>query len=506
MKVKIIATTDVHGNIFPTNYTSIDDVQTYGMGHIASAIQQIRSQEEHVLLVDNGDAFQGTPLVTYAHQQSDTLENPMASIFNALNYDAINLGNHDFNYGPDILKKFIRENNAPLLTSNVFDENGPLGQTQIIQFGSYKVALIGVVTHYIPRWEQPSHIQGLSFEESYDCMAKEVARVKDDVDYVIGMYHGGLERDPITGEPTERLTGENQGYDMTSIEGLDLLITGHQHRSFIERVNGVLVTQNTFKGQEFVTIDLDLETKTAIAHLHKASDYPVNAKILAPFQELQDKVQVWLDQAVGTLKDGDLRVYDEFQARVDKHPIVSFLNEVQRERTGAQLSSVALFNGITGFNQNITMRDLVSTYPYPNSLVVKRISGENLIAMLEQSARFFALDENNDFIAAPDYVSPKPQHYNYDMIDGIEYTIDVSQERGNRIRDVRYEGQAIKADDSFTLVTNNYRAMGGGNFYMVAESETIDEIQDEMVDLIMQYLIKYSPVTVSHTKNIHVTK
>ncbi len=149
MKMKILATTDLHGNIFPTNYTSRDNIESYGLARIASAIHSLRENND-ILLVDNGDSFQGTPLLTFAHQNADSYMNPTAAAFNALKYDFINLGNHDFNYGPDILKKFISENKAPLLTSNVDIEGRQLGNTQIIEKGGKKIALIGVLTHYIP--------------------------------------------------------------------------------------------------------------------------------------------------------------------------------------------------------------------------------------------------------------------------------------------------------------------------------------------------------------------
>ena len=131
-----------------------------------------------------------------------------------------------------------------------------MGKTEIIEHKGKTIALIGVLTQYIPNWERPDHIAEMTFQDAFTAMEAEVNRVKDQADIVIGMYHGGLERDPLSGEPTERLTGENQGYQMSTIEGLDLLITGHQHRSFVEEINGVVITQCAFKGQEFVEFSI----------------------------------------------------------------------------------------------------------------------------------------------------------------------------------------------------------------------------------------------------------
>ncbi|AYV34992.1 bifunctional metallophosphatase/5'-nucleotidase [Erysipelothrix rhusiopathiae] len=503
MKLKIVVTTDVHGNIFPTNYTSRENLEDYGLARISTAVKQFRN-EGNVLLLDNGDAFQGTPLLTYAHQHAQTVTNPIAQCFNAMDYDFINLGNHDFNYGPEILNKYINENNAPLLTSNIEIEGNVPGSTQILTYEGKKIALIGVLTQYIPHWERPAHIQNMSFKGAFEHLQKEVQRVRNDVDYVIAMYHGGLERDPQTGEPTERLTGENEGYAMTDIEGLDILITGHQHRSFIETVNGVLVTQNTFKAKEFITIDLDLETGSADAQRLSAADYDIDQDLLQPLESLQNKTQTWLDQPVGTLENMDVMIDDELDARLHKHPLVSLLNQIQLKRSGAQISSVALFNGAQGFNKSITMRELVSTYLYPNTLVVKKMSGKALREMIEFSAHYFSLDGTHQIVPSPEYVEPKPQHYNYDMLDGVDYTLDISKPRGSRVVSLTYQDKPVLDTDEFTVVVNNYRAMGGGNYTMVAESETLDDIQEEMVDVIMDYFVENSPVHVNHRDNIKV--
>ncbi|CAM3749379.1 bifunctional UDP-sugar hydrolase/5'-nucleotidase [Erysipelothrix urinaevulpis] len=502
MKVKLFVTTDIHGNIFPTNYTSRDNVEDYGLARISTAIQTYREQGE-IILLDNGDSFQGTPLTTFAHEHPNEYMNPIAQAFNTLDYDYINLGNHDFNYGRPILEKFIKETKAPLLTSNLTIDGKAPGQTQIIEKDGKKIALIGLLTQYIPKWERPNHIEGMEFFSAYDHLESEVKRLRNDVDYIIAMYHGGLERDPDTGTPTERLTGENEGYQLTDIEGLDILITGHQHRTFVKRVNGVLVTQSTFKGQEFVTIDLDLENGESNAKIHEVAKYPVDESFLVPYQEIEQRVQTWLDQKIGTLKDGPVTIADELDARINKHPIVSLLNQIQLDRSGADISSVALFNNASGFNQEITMRDLVSTYIYPNTLVVKSMTGKAIKEMLEFNAIYFVVD-GNKIVPNPAYVEPKPQHYNYDMLDGIDYTINVGNPIGERISDVFFNGKPLNDNDHYKMVVNNYRAMGGGNFHMVAESETVQEIQEEMVDTIANYFKKNPEVVINHKNNITV--
>ena len=504
--LKLIVTTDIHANIYPTNYTALDNVENYGLSRIASAIKEIRKENKNVLLMDNGDSFQGTPLLTYALKFKEELDNPMAQAFNSLKYDFYNLGNHDFNYGQEQLDKFIANNQAKLLTSNVKRNDQPVGSTQIIEVEGKTIALIGVLTHYIPNWEQPDHILNYSFQDAYRTLEAEVQKHKDNVDYVIALYHGGLERDPQTSQPTERLTGENQGYEMTSIEGLDILISGHQHRSLVETINGVVVTQSTLKGEEFITIDIDLETGAIAAQLNQASAYEADQEFLKQFDTLQSETQEWLDKTIGYLKDGPILIEDEFQARLQKHPLVSLVNQVQIHRAKSQLASSALFNGVVGFNQEITMRDLVTTYLYPNTAVVKKITGKALREMLEFSANYFTINESGNIAYSPEFDLPKPQHYNYDMVDGVDYTIKVSNTRGSRIIDLTYQGQEVKDEDTFTLAVNNYRAMGGGNYTMVAQAETLLEIQEDMQDTIMQYFLDHPEVVIDHKDNIKIIK
>ena len=505
MTFQILVTTDVHGAIHSTDFSSPDQKQTTGLSRIASALNTLRKTQD-VIYIDNGDAFQGTPLTTYAHQHMDSFENPCATSFNHMKVDYINLGNHDFNYGEAVLLKYINEVNAPLLTSNVLYKGNPLGTTQIRDIDGIKVAFIGVVTHYIPNWEQPKNIQNFEFLDAFQTMKAEVERVSGSVDMVVGVYHGGLEKDPVTFEPTEIFTGENQGSMMTEIAGLDILITGHQHRSFVETVHDVLVTQGTMKAEEFALIDVDSKTRHASASLISSHSYEEDASLLESLKPLYLETQTWLDQEIGSIATGDLRIPDVAEARIHKHPLVSFLNQIQKEVTGADLSSIALFNGVKGFNASITMRDLVSTYIYPNTLVVKSITGRELKDYLEFNAYFFDINTSGEICVHPSYELPKPQHYNYDMVDGIEYTICVSQPRGQRIQDLSYKGSLVKDDAVYSLVLNNYRAIGGGNFDMIAKAPVIKAYTDEMVDIIMNYLQTHSPVVVQHQDNIQVVK
>ncbi|MGN1343661.1 MAG: bifunctional metallophosphatase/5'-nucleotidase, partial [Traorella sp.] len=353
----------------------------------------------------------------------------------------------------------------------------------------------------------PKNIEGMSFENAFEAVKKRVQMVKEneDVQGIVVVYHGGFERDLDTGEPTEKLTGENLGYKMChEIDGIDVLITGHQHRSIAAFCCGKCVTQTAFNAQELAYIEWDLDTNERSCQLIHA-DCEIDESLFDLFKEEEQATQLYLDQQLGMLSEGDLLIHNEFEARLHKHPLISFLNQVQIYCTHAQLAACALFNGACGFNQKITMRDLISTYPYPNTLVVLKISGKTLKEYLEKCAEYFEIIDGEIGIN-PRFIYPKPAHYNYDMVDGCDYTIQVSNPIGSRIIELKYDGKDVKEDDSFTLCVNNYRAACGGDFFMLKDCEIVMSLQDDMVECLSRYMKDFPVIHVEHKNNIKVIK
>jgi 2',3'-cyclic-nucleotide 2'-phosphodiesterase/3'-nucleotidase len=494
-------TSDVHATVLERSYAD-GLIKPYGLSRYVTALSQQRANGE-VITLDNGDILQGSPLLTYFHQQHRA-PHLLAQVMNTIGIDYFNLGNHDFNYGLPILKQFLSDLNAKVLTSNVLLNGQPLGQSVLhLTKKGTRIALIGVVTDYIPHWEKPQHLEGITFLDPIEVVKSEVTRWRSQADLIVVAYHGGLERDPITREPTEPLTGENDGYALAQIPGIDVLITGHQHRSIATRIGSTVVTQTAFNALEFAQITLE-GTKVSDDKLVKLGDFEPDSCLAEVVKAWEDCTQTWLDQPVGRLYGHDYRIRDKFDARVHKHPLISFINDIQRELTGAQLSGTSLFNEPVGFNPLVTTRDIVSTYIYPNTLVVKRITGKTLKAYLEQCAEYFTVLDGQ-LAVNPAFDDPKPQHFNYDMVDGITYTLNISNPVGQRITLMTYQDRPVDDEEVFTLVVNNYRAAGGGNFAMIAESETVAEINTDFVELLIAYFQSYPEMTPVHRSNITIT-
>lgn len=494
-------TSDIHGAILSKNYADNSEV-FYGLARYSTAVKQLKKQYSDVLLLDNGDAIQGSALLTVSNQD-DTYTHILSSVFNHLDMSFINLGNHDFNYGESTLLRYIRDTSATLLTSNVLFMDHPLGKSQVVLLpNGTRLGLIGLVTDYIPHWEKPEYIAHMQFLDPIETLKQEISLIRNQCDKIMVLYHGGIERDFITGLPTETLTSENVGYQLCEIEGFDILITGHQHRSFVTQIKGKLVAQCGANAYEFIKVEIGENTQVSIEPMNR---FAIDRQIEPLVSLLEKQTQIWLDQPLGEIKDISLLITDGFLARLHKHPLVSFINQVQKETTGAQLSATALFNNAKGFDLFITMRDLVSTYVYPNTLVVKKMCGKNLKLMIELCANYFEI-ENDEIVVSKEYTYPKIQHFNYDMIDGIEYTLKISNPKGSRCISCTYNGKEVENDDIFTIAMNNYRAVGGGDFAMVARSETVLDTNRDMVEILAEYIQNNSPVAVNHKENIHIIK
>lgn len=518
--ITLLVTSDVHGNIFPTTYRDHEPAPQ-GLARTAALIKRIREENEHVLLLDNGDMIQGTPLTYHHAKYRFDKDNPMISCMNELGYDAAVIGNHEFNYGRPYLQSAIQLADFPYLCANILDEakkEPVFGKPYLIkQIEDVKLAIIGVTTHFIPNWEDPHHIEGLAFEHVLESTRKWVKEVreKERPDVLIVAYHGGFERDLETGDPTESLTGENVGYEIChSIEGVDILVTGHQHRTLAEKVNDVTVVQpgsnGAFLGEVSIAVEHSYNSRKSVVSESKLHDITneidPDETILNLVSSYEEETQKWLDQPIGKI-EGDMIIHDAFETRVKETPFIEFINKVQMDAAGVAISSTALFhNASPGFPQNITMRDIVSNYIYPNTLKVIEISGADMKQALELSATYFTLDEEGQLEVSRSFLEPKPQHYNYDMWEGIEYTLDISREVGDRVQGLSIEGSPVVADQMYHVVMNNYRAAGGGDYIMFKGKRVVREFTTDMTELIADYISKRKVIEATCNHNWRVSK
>ncbi|MCT2538178.1 bifunctional metallophosphatase/5'-nucleotidase [Aquibacillus koreensis] len=517
--LSLFVTSDVHGYVYPTNYSDREE-RHLGLAKVATLVEEKR-KTTNVILLDNGDLIQGSPLTFHHAKYKRDTPNPLIKVANHMGYVASVFGNHEFNYGLDYLQQVVEQSNFPWLSSTVLYENDrtpAFGKPYLIkEIDEIKVAILGVTTHYIPNWEDPKNIKGLAFEDALKATKRWVQHIRKEEkpDVLIVSYHGGFERDLESGEPTEALTGENQGYQMCmEIEGIDILVTGHQHRSIATQLNGVTVVQPSNNGQLLGEVDVEFELigdqwtyTTSTASLHQVDDkVKANEGVLHIIKDYEQATQAWLDQPIGDV-DGDMTINDPFHVRIKEHPFIEFINKVQMDIANVSISNTSLFNNASpGFGSTITMRDIVSNYVYPNTLKVIRVSGKDIREALEQSATYFMLDDQGKITVNPSFIDPKPQHYNYDMWEGIDYELTISNPVGTRVTKLNYDGNQIDESAEFDVVMNNYRAGGGGNFYMYQGKEVVQDIPTDMTELIANYILERKKINATCNENWQVVK
>ncbi|WP_150272388.1 bifunctional metallophosphatase/5'-nucleotidase [Paenibacillus tepidiphilus] len=518
-EVVLLETSDLHGFILPRSYATRSEAG-HGLARIAAVVKAMRRMHSHTLLIDNGDCLQGTPLTYYHAKVNSELPNPVIACLNELHYDAAVPGNHEFNYGLPYLQSAMEASSFPWLSANIVDASTgqpAFGKPYLVREmeNGVRIGILGLTTSYIPVWEQPQHIAGLRFEDPVEAAQKwiPVMKAEEQADVIVVSYHGGFERDLDTGQPTEPLTGENVGYALCQeVEGIDVLLTGHQHRAIAERsINGVCVVQPANEGRFLGKVTLQMEKslegwkvisrRSELVSAEEAGPDPVFEELISKIEEL---TQEWLDQPSGYV-DGNMTVHSHFAARLQEHPLMEFINRVQMDASGADISCAALFDNVSpGFGERITMREIVSNYIYPNTLKVLRVTGSDIKAALEKSAEYFEVNAEGEIAVNPSYLAPKPQHYNYDMWEGIDYTLDISQPMGQRVTRLERNGQPLRAEAEYDVVMNNYRASGGGNFAMFGGKPVVKDIPTDMVELLADYIRERGRLTVSVNNNWRV--
>lgn len=505
MNIRLLFTSDVHGYIFPTDYIS-EGEKDLGLMKVSSLIKRYKKEDPDTLVLDLGDYIQGSILAQYLFEEKNDPKFLM-NIKDELAYDLQVVGNHEYNFGLDYLKRAVDSSKIPTMSANILKEDGkPLYKPYtIIEKKGIKIGIIALTTQYIKNWELEENIKGLKFISAKEVCENYVDLIRDQVDLLVVCYHGGFEKDLYTREVLDTNEGENEGYDiLKNVPGIDLLLTGHQHRKIADIVDGVGVIQAgkfaEFVGKVDVEFDQDKNIINKNLELLDLVGEEVDQELYQKYSYIIPKLDKWMHEEIGQT-DGDMKIYDSFEARQKGCAYANFVNQVQLEKSKAQISSTALFlMDPPGFEQRITRKNVLNNYPYANTLAVLKISGKDLKDALAKNSMYFILDENGNVIVNPSYLEPKPKHYNYDFYSGIEYVIDLSKDEENRVVSLTYNSKIVKDTDTFELVTNQYRALGGGDFPMFSKDKIIKTIDVPVNELMIEKIRQKEVIKADFTK------
>lgn len=505
MKITILETSDIHAYISTKSFTNPNKYENHSLSKVKTYIDEIKRENENVIYIDNGDSIQGSPLGTFYKNNND-LKN-LAYVYNLLNPDAVILGNHDFNYGQDYLKSYINYLYAPVLSANTIDKNSFLDIRPYIikNIENIKIGILGLTTQYIPHWERPENIKGLSFKSALETAKYylPILKNKEKCDIVIVSYHGGFAKDIETGLELTAQTGENEGYELLySNLDFDVFLTGHAHKEISGIYNNIAVAQPGFAASKVSEITLYIdENKNIIkkeVELKDLKEVSASEKIENFIQDDMYKVNKYLSQKCGQISPSAL-IDTVNIAQISGHPYIDLINQIQMSYTNTDIASVAIYSKESkGIPYNVTMRDIITNYRFNNTLMKIKVRGKEFKQILEYNSNYFMIDEEGKLVHNPEYFI-----YNYDIYSGVNYTYDYSKEKGNRLISAIYKGHQITDDEIIIFATNNYRAIGGGDFPVLDGSQVIWESSQEIPQLIFDYISKEKNVIINNYPSIN---
>ncbi|MFN2577939.1 MAG: bifunctional UDP-sugar hydrolase/5'-nucleotidase [Pyrinomonadaceae bacterium] len=510
--VVILSTTDMHGRIFPIDYYT-NKYDNVGIAKVATLVKEARKNDPDLLLIDSGDTIQGTPLEYFHNKRNNNPPDPMMLTMNALHYDSMTVGNHEYNFGLQILEKARREAKFPWLSANTYDTATGTTHYQpyiVKEVQGVRVGVLGLTTPAIPNWENRPNYEGLEFHETVSEAKKwvPVLRDKEKADVVVIAMHMGIEEDLRTGQLNpSNVSNENAAVAIArQVPGVDVILMGHTHREVADLfVNGVLLTQANRWASHVARVDLYLE-KGGANHWHTVAEtsrtIPVTEKTeidseMAKLGEPYDKeTQAWLRRAIG--ESAEELVAD--QCRLQDSAIIDLIQRVQLEAGRADVSMAACFNERARIPKGkVTVRDIAGLYEYENTLVTVEMTGQQLKDALEHSARYF--NEYQPGKNLNELIDTRVPGFNFDIAQGVSYDIDVTRPFGQRIQNLKFKGQPLSPAQKLRVVTNNYRLNGGGGFTMYKNAPVVYRSSEEVRELIIDWVERNKTVATQADNN-----
>lgn len=526
--LRIMETSDLHSNMMDFDYYKDTSTEKFGLVRTASLINDARNEVKNSVLVDNGDLIQGSPLADYMSAKGLKAGDihPVYKALNTLDYTVGTLGNHEFNYGLDYLKNALAGAKFPYVNANVIDvkTNQPMftpyliKDTEVVDKDgkkqTLKIGYIGVVPPQIMGWDKANLSGKVTVNDITETVRKYVPEMREKgADVVVVLAHSGLSADPY------KVMAENSVYYLSEIPGVDAIMFGHAHAVFPGKdfadIKGVDIAKGTINGVPAVmpgmwgdhlgVVDLQLnndsgkwqvtqakaEARPIYDVANKKSLAAEDSKLVATLKADHDATRQFVSKPIGKSADN---MYS-YLALVQDDPTVQVVNNAQKAyvehyiQGDPDLAKLPVLSAAAPFKVGgrkndpasyvevekgqLTFRNAADLYLYPNTLIVVKASGKEVKEWLECSAgQFNQIDPN----------STKPQSlinwdgfrtYNFDVIDGVNYQIDVTQParydgecqvinaNAERIKNLTFNGKPIDPDAMFLVATNNYRAYGG---------------------------------------------
>lgn len=556
VQLRIMETTDVHMNLLNYDYYQDKATDQYGLAKAITLIKAARAEAPNSLLFDNGDLLQGSPMGDYVAKVRPLAAgqvHPAYKVMNQLDYDAGNLGNHDFNFGLPFLRQSIAGATFPYVNSNVFeDQNGKSGKNAFTPYlllerelkdaagRTYpiKIGVVGFVPPQIMQWDR-AHLEGkVVAGDIVETARKYVPEVRaKGADMVVAIAHSGFEKGEVS------MNAENAVSRLAEVPGVDAILFGHAHAEFpspafagypkadVERgtINGVAAVMPGRWGDHLGVIDVTLSvdngkwtvqnSRSSIRPIFdRAAKKPLVDADPMVEKTLAEEHTATLAYVRGKVAETSAPIYSYF-ALVNDDPSVQIVSNaqiayVQRSIQGTDYEKYPVLSAAAPFKSGgrqgwsyytdipagpLAIKNVADLYIYPNTLKAVLLTGAEIKEWLEMSAGQFNRIDPQGGSRQP-LINDAFPSYNFDTIDGVSYEIDVTQPArydakgvlvdagANRIRNLKFKGEAIKPDARFIVATNNYRAYGGGNFPGLGAGKVIIDAPEENRETLVAYL------------------
>lgn len=535
LELVIMGTTDIHCNVISYDYYKDTPVDHYGLSRVATLVKEVRAKHPDALLMDAGDLIQGNPMGDFLAKVKPVAKAQVHAVYKAMNlmkYDVATLGNHEFNYGLEFLQNTLKGASFPYVSANILkhrtDQKAEAAKPLVapfvilnrkIQGESVKIAVMGFAPPQITMWDKDKlegRIQTLDIVAAAKDTLLEIKN-KGGADIVVAVAHSGI--NPL---PYENMT-ENASYHLAALEGVDVVLTGHSHMEFPgkkfagQEALGIDPSKGTIKGKPVVmpgywashlgVVTLKLERKNnrwvpteGRSELRSAKGVAEDPAVVKATATDHAATLAFVRQTVGTFK----APVQTYFARLHDTAAVQLVNEAQtwfvkRELKGTRYERLPVLSAAAPFKAGfggeytdipagpVAIKHFADLYVYPNTLKAVLLKGRQVKDWLETSAgNFSQVDPTKS--GELNIINDRFRSYNFDVIDGVTFGIDITLPEGNRIFDLSFQGKPIAPDDEFVVATNNYRATGGGSFPHLKGDNIILDSTVENREALVQYI------------------